>query len=301
MNISYDNDFINAIDIKDLCKSYKDFSLDKISLTVPKGTAMGFIGQNGSGKTTTIKSILNLIHYDTGTIQVLGCDSQRDSVKVKQDIGIVFDELGVPDSLNCKMVDKIMKNIYKNWNTSDFFKYTELFSLPKDKAFKNYSRGMQMKLQIAIALSHSARLLILDEATAGLDPVARNEILDILLEYMEDENNSILMSSHITSDLERVADYITFIDKGKILLSDEKYNIIENHMIVKGSSNEIDALPSQYIIGSRKNSYGAEALTHQPKLLQRDFPHLVYDKISLDDILYFYIKQQNSVKKENIA
>ena len=283
--------YTEAISIENLCKSYKDFQLDNVSLHVPMGTVMGFVGQNGSGKTTTIKSILNLIKTDSGTIQVLGHDAFTDSVLAKQEIGIVFDELGVPDTLNCNMIDKIMKNIYKNWDSDEFFRYTDVFKLPRDKVLKKFSRGMQMKSQMAIALSHHANLLILDEATAGLDPVARNELLDMLLDYMEDENHSILMSSHITSDLERVADYITFIDNGKIILTDEKYHLSETHMIVKGSTKEIETLPKELIVSVRKNSYGCEALTNHPDSLKELTPNLVYDKASFDDILCFYIKK----------
>lgn len=282
----------NTLVIKDLYKSYKDFSLNGVSFSIPKGTVMGFVGQNGAGKTTTIKSILNLISIDSGNISIFDLNASCDSVKIKEDIGVVFDELGLPDSLNCKMVNSIMKNIYKNWNEEEYFNYLQQFKLPTNKPFKKFSRGMQMKIQTAIALSHDAKLLILDEATSGLDPLARNELLDILLEYMENEEHSILMSSHITSDLERVADYITFIDEGTILLCDEKYNIIENHVIVKGSSKEIDALPKELIISTRKNSYGAEALTNHASILQNSHPNLVYDKVSLDDILYFYVKQR---------
>ena len=282
----------NTLIINDLSKSYKDFSLKGISFIIPKGTVMGFVGQNGAGKTTTIKSILNLINIDSGNISVFGLDAASDSVKIKEDIGVVFDELGLPDSLNCKMVNSIMKNIYKKWNEEAFFKYLEQFKLPLNKPFKKFSRGMQMKIQTAIALSHNAKLLILDEATAGLDPLARNELLDILLEYMEDEEHSILMSSHITSDLERVADYITFIDEGVMLLSEEKYDIIERHSIVKGSADEISSLPQDLIVSTRKSSYGCEALTDNADSLKKSFPHLVYDKVSLDDILYFYVKQR---------
>lgn len=289
--MNMENIYENAITIKHLNKSYKDFALKDVSLILPKGTVMGFVGQNGSGKTTTIKSILNLIPADSGEISVFNLNTNEHSVRIKEDIGIVFDELALPDVLNCKMVNNIMKNIYKNWDESVFFQYVEAFSLPADKIFKKFSRGMQMKVQMAVALSHNAKLLILDEATAGLDPIARNELLDILLEYMEDEEHSILMSSHITSDLERVADYVTFIDNGTILLSDEKYSITDNHMIVKGTAEQINALPAEHIVSVRKNSYGAEALTHHYAILKELYPNLLYDKASLDDILCFYVKK----------
>lgn len=295
MYMNDNNNTQHAITIKNLCKAYKDFSLNNVSLTLLKGTVMGFVGQNGSGKTTTIKAILNLIQADSGSVSVFGLDTKEQSVQIKENIGIVFDELALPDVLNCNMVNHIMKNIYKNWDEKLFFQYTDTFSLPAHKIFKKFSRGMQMKVQMAVALSHNPKLLILDEATAGLDPIARNELLDILLAYMEDEEHSILMSSHITSDLERIADYVTFIDNGTILLSDEKYNITENHAIVKGTEEEIDVLPDKYIISRRKNSYGAEALTNSLSALRKLYPNLVYDKVSLDDILCFYVKKSKQI------
>lgn len=291
-NQFYKNNFENAIEINHLTKNYKDFSLNDLSFTLTKGTVMGFVGQNGSGKTTTIKSILNLINTDNGNISVLGIDNKENDFSVKEHIGVVFDELSLPNALTCKQINTIMKKIYKNWNEESYFKYLESFELPLNKTLKKFSRGMQMKIQMAVALSHNAKLLILDEATAGLDPIARNELLDILLEYMEDEEHSILMSSHITSDLERVADYVTFIDKGTLLLSDEKYSILESHLIVKGSVEEIGNLPKEYIVSSRKNSYGAEALTNNPSAIKKLFPDLIYDKASLDDILCFYVSKK---------
>lgn len=291
-NKSYENNFKNAIEINHLSKNYKDFSLNDLSFNLIKGTVMGFVGQNGSGKTTTIKSILNIINTDNGNISVLGIDNKENDYSIKEHIGVVFDELSLPNALTCKQVNNIMKNIYKTWDEYKFFKYLEYFELPLNKTLKKFSRGMQMKLQMAVALSHDAKLLILDEATAGLDPIARNELLDILLEYMEDEEHSILMSSHITSDLERVADYVTFIDKGTLLLSEEKYSILENHLIVKGSSEEIENLPKEYIVSSRKNSYGAEALTNNPSAIKELYPNLTYDKVSLDDILCFYVSRK---------
>jgi ABC-2 type transport system ATP-binding protein len=219
---------------------------------------------------------------------VFGLNAHNNAKLIKEHIGVVFDELGIPDTLNCKMLNNVMKNIYKNWNEDVFYNYIKLFSLPKDKIFKNFSRGMQMKVQTAVALSHNASLLVLDEATSGLDPIARNELLDILLEFMEDENHSILMSSHITSDLERIADYITFIDNGSLLLSDEKYIIQEGHALAKGSKDDIQNIPNDYVISIRNNSYGSEALITQPEVVKKLYPNYVYDKISLDDILCFY-------------
>lgn len=282
-----------SIEINNLSKEYKDFKLSNINLSIPNGSIMGFVGQNGAGKTTTIKSLLNLVKIDSGTVKINGLNVNDNEKEVKDSIGVVFDELGMPASLNCKNVNTIMKNIYTRWDETTFFKYTELFKLPVNKSFSKFSRGMQMKLQTAIALSHCASVLILDEATSGLDPIARNELLDILLEYMEDENHSTLMSSHITSDLERIADYITFIDNGKILLSDEKYNIYNNHALIKGGLDEINSLPTKNIISIRKNSYGCEALITNPDEIKNAINNFVCEKPSLDDILYFYVKRES--------
>ncbi len=281
----------NAIYMENVSKKYNNFSLDNINLTLPTGTVMGFIGKNGAGKTTTIKSLLNIISPDYGKIEILGHDVK--DIKMHEDIGVVFDELSIPDTLNCKMIDSIMKNIFKNWDSSTFNKYLDSFALPSKLILKKFSRGMQMKVQLAVALSHNASLLLLDEATAGLDPIARNEFLDILMDFMEDETHSILMSSHITSDLERIADYITFIDNGKIILSDEKYTISESHVLVKGSIEELNELPSSLIISSRKNSYGCEALIKCVPELAHTYTDLVFDTASLDDILYFYVKKEH--------
>ncbi len=283
--------FKYAIDIKDYNKKYKAFDIKDLNLKLQKGTVMGVIGQNGAGKTTLIKSMLNLISFDSGEIKLFGLDNIENEKLIKNEIGVVFDELGIPENLNYKMVNSIMKNIYSNWDSEAFYGFAKTFKLPTNKSFKTFSRGMRMKLQIAVALSHHASLLILDEATSGLDPISRNELLDILLDYMEDENHSILLSSHITSDLERLADYITFINNGEILLSGEKYDVAENHRIVKGTKEEIDKLPKEYVVSVRKSSYGAEALVTEPEKVLATNKNLVLDKASFDDILYFYVKR----------
>lgn len=287
-----------TINITGLTKVYPAFTMDNLNFKLQKGTVMGLIGQNGAGKTTLIKSLLNLIRWDAGNIEIFGLDNKSNEKAIKNDIGVVFDELGIPESLNCKMVNSIMKNIYSNWNSESFFEYTTMFKLPVDKAFKKFSRGMRMKLQIAVALSHDAKLLILDEATSGLDPVSRNELLDILLEYMEDENHSILMSSHITSDLERVADYITFIDGGTILLQGDKYDIANGYSLAKGTQEVVDSIPKEYVVSIRKNSYGAEALVNKPGEVEKLGLDIVLDKVSLDNILCFYVKKNSDAGKE---
>lgn len=213
----------NILEIKNLSKKYDSFELKNINIELPKGTIMGFIGENGAGKTTTIKSILNIINKDSGQIKIFGLDNKE--TKIKEDIGVVLDDSFLSEYLNPLDINKIMKNIYKNWDEKLYFKYLEDFKLSKEKISKEYSNGMKMKLKIAVALSHHPKLLILDEPTSGLDPIARNEILDIFQEFIQDENKGIFVSSHITSDLEHIADYITFINNGEIIFSKTNTNL----------------------------------------------------------------------------
>ena len=208
----------NILEVKNLNKRYKEFELKNINLSLPHGMIMGLIGENGAGKTTTIKSILNLIRIDSGEIKIFGLDLGKDEKEIKENVGVVLDDSFLSEYLTGKDINKIMKKIYKNWDEELFFKYLKEFNLPIDKISKEFSSGMKMKLKIAVALSHKPKLLILDEPTSGLDPVARNEILDIFQDFIENGENSILVSSHITSDLEHVADYITFINNGEIVM-----------------------------------------------------------------------------------
>ena len=208
-----------AIEVRNLTKEYENFKLENASFNVGKGTIMGFIGENGAGNSTTIKAILNLIKKDNGLITVLGKEINRNEKGIKNELGIVLNDGNFNEKLNVKAINKIMKNIYKRWDDDVFYKYIEKFNIDTSKKIEEFSKGMKMKLSIAIALSHKAKILILDEATSGLDPVARDEVLDILMEFIQNEENSILMSSHITSDLEKIADYITFIHNGKIIFN----------------------------------------------------------------------------------
>ena len=203
-----------SLKVENLCKAYKntDFKLDNVTFSIPKGSIMGFVGKNGAGKSTTINSILNIIKKDSGVVKFFGCDMTNDTTSIREDIGVVFDAANFHEELTAKKLEKVLRDIYINWDKELFFSYLEKFKIPSNKKIKTFSRGMTMKLSISIALSHKARLLILDEATAGLDPVVREEILDLFLDFVEDENNSILISSHISSDLEKIADYITVID-----------------------------------------------------------------------------------------
>ena len=226
-------EYDNAIEIKGITKKYDGFTLDNVSFEVPQGSIMGFIGQNGAGKTTTIRSMLNIIPIDEGEISLLGMDHIKQEQEIKEQIAVVFDELPFQDLFNAKDIAKIMEGIYPKWDNAVYQQYLERFQLPKNKKVGQFSKGMKMKLQIACALSHDAKLLIMDEATTGLDPIVRDEILHIFLEYLQDEGRSILMSSHITSELDKIADSVTFIDRGKILISGYKDEILETHGVVK--------------------------------------------------------------------
>lgn len=280
----------NCIEIKGLTKKYEDFKLDNVDFTVKRGSVMGFVGENGAGKTTTIKAILNLIKKDSGSINIFGLDNIESEKEIKEQIGVVFDDINFHETLNIKEINMIMKNIYSAWDEKKFFKMTEEFDLPNKKSIKNFSRGMKMKLSIAVALSHNAKLLILDEATSGLDPIVRNEILDIFLEFMEDEEHTILVSSHILNDLERIADYITFIHKGKIVFSKEKYELIETHGMLKCGINDKQKIDKKYIVGERKSSFGYEILVKNREKCREIYNDMVIDKPTMEDIVLFYVR-----------
>ena len=284
-------DYKNAIEIQNLTKKYDGFTLDNISFNVPKGSIMGFIGQNGAGKTTTIKSLLNLIRKDSGTIKMLGLDNAENEAKIKEQIAAVFDELPFHDSLNAKHLSVILSDIYEKWDKNTYYEYLDRFSLPRKKKIGEFSKGMKMKLQIAAALSHNAKLLIMDEATTGLDPVVRNEILDIFLEYLQDESNSILLSSHITTDLEKIADNVTFIDKGKILLSGEKDKIVEDHAVLKCRKSDLKDIDPADIISSRVTDFGADVMISDRKNLLKKYSGLTVDDTTLEEIMLFYVKK----------
>ena len=288
-------DYENAIEIKDLTKKYDGFTLDSIRFAVPKGCIMGFIGQNGAGKTTTIRAMLNIIQTDGGTIHMLGLDHRKNEYAIKEQIAAVFDELPFHESFTANQVNTMFKGLYGNWNEELFFAYLDRFSLPRKKKLKKFSKGMKMKLQIATALSHGAKLLIMDEATTGLDPVVRNEILDIFREYIQDENNSILMSSHITSDLEKIADCVTFIDKGKILLTGFKDEILERHAVMKCTKADFETIPADGYISARINDFGAELMVADISAAKRQYPDFTFDRTTLEEIMLFYVNQGKKV------
>lgn len=278
----------NCIEIKGVTRVYPKFTLNDINLTVPCGSVMGFIGENGAGKSTTIKAILGLLKKGEGSITVLGEDAADLSPQTKEQIGVVFDGLAFPANLNAKQLDKVMTGIYKNWDSGVFFGYLNRFELPLDKKFKTFSRGMEMRLSIAAALSHHPRLLVLDEPTSGLDPVMRSEILDIFMEFMQDESHSIFISTHITSDLEHIADYICFIHKGSIVFTEERNEMLERHRILKCTDEELARIDKADIIGMRKGRFTNEVLTTAAE----KYPDIAADAPSIEEIMVYYVKEQ---------
>ena len=244
----------NILEIKDLCKKYDKFELKNVNINLPKGMIMGLIGENGAGKTTTIKAILNTLSDYIGEIKVFGLDNKREEKKVKEDIGVVLDDSFLSEYLSPKDINKIMRNFYINWDENLFFKYMEDFKLPIEKMSKEYSSGMKMKLKIATALSHHPKFLILDEPTSGLDPVARNDILDIFQEFIQDEEHGILVSSHITSDLEHIADYITFISEGNIIFTKTRDELLESYGIAKCTKEEFEKIDKNDYIKYKQNN-----------------------------------------------
>ena len=279
-----------AIEVRNLTKEYENFKLENVSFNVGKGTIMGFIGENGAGKSTTIKAILNLIKKDNGLITVLGKEINRNEKGIKNELGIVLNYGNFNEKLNVKAINKIMKNIYKRGDDDVFYKYIEKFNIDTSKKIEEFSKGMKMKLSIAIALSHKAKILILDEATSGLDPVARDEVLDILMEFIQNEENSILMSSHITSDLEKIADYITFIHNGKIIFSENKDKLIYDMGVVKCTEKQFKTIEVQDRMFYKKGIFNYEVLIDNRDEFSKKYPSLVINNSNLEEIMLFYIK-----------
>ena len=280
----------NVLEINNITKDYKKFKIDNISFNLPKGYIMGFIGANGAGKTTTIKLILNMIKRDSGEIKVFGLDNIREEERIKEQIGVVFDECYYLEDWTLNDVEKAVSMFYKNWNSSIYEKYLKEFNLARDKKVKDLSRGMKMKLMIAVAFSHEAKLLILDEPTSGLDPVARDEFLDILRDYIEDEEKSVIFSSHITSDIEKISDYITYINNGKIIFTGEKDEFLEKYCIIKGGKEDITESQKKEIIGLRMHSTGFEGLIELKKAVGFS-SKVIIEKASLDEIMIYMNKE----------
>lgn len=283
---------MNALEVKNLSKQYNGFLLENVNLTLPSGCIMGLVGENGAGKSTTIKLIMNAAARDSGSITVLGQDNQSEGFsELKEDIGIVLDEAYFPEVLNAKHVNSIMKKTYKRWDETSYFNYLQQFSLPLDKMFKDFSRGMKMKLAIAVALSHHPKLLILDEATSGLDPIVRDEILEIFNDFTRDAEHSILISSHIVSDLEKLCDYIAFLHEGKLLLCEEKDRLLEEYGIIRMSKIDFEAIPREAIKGIRTSNYGVEALVKRHQVSSA-FP---IEHTTIEEIILFLVRGDKRV------
>lgn len=282
-----DNTVTNSIEIKNLSRRFSQFTLDRVSFSVPKGAVVGFIGENGAGKSTTIKAVLGLLKKDGGEIAVLGEDPYKMKPQTKEKIGVVFDSMPFPPSLTAAQLDKVLKGIYKSWDSKIFYCYLNRFGLPTANKLSSYSKGMEMRLSIAAALSHNPELLVLDEPTGGLDPVMRSEILDILLEFMQDENHSVLMSTHITSDLEHIADYICFIHNGRIVFFEERNEMLEKYRILKCTDEQLASVDKTDIVGLRKGRFTNEILTAAAD----KYPDITADAASIDDIMVYYVKE----------
>lgn len=280
----------NILEINKLCKKYDDFSLKDVSFSLPKGFIMGFVGENGSGKTTTIRSILNMAKIDSGKISVFGLDSVTDTIAIKERLGVVFDSLYLAEHLNAKQIEQQLKPFYKDWDSKEFFRHISKFGLPDNRKVGDFSKGMKMKLMVAIALSHKAELIILDEPTSGLDPVARDELLDILAEYIENENRGVLFSTHITADVERIADYVTILHGGKVWYTGTKDELTEKYAIIKGAEKDIPVGLKEKFIGFHAYRNGFDALVETENIA--DIPDaLEYEKASIDEILVYIAKE----------
>ncbi len=292
----------SAISVKNLTKEYDGFLLDHVSFEIPAGTIVGFIGENGAGKSTTMKAMLGLMPIEDGEVTILGHDvknGEQDGL-YKEHIGVVFDECNLPADLYVKYVKKIMKNIYKTWDENKFEQYRKRFSLPENKKIKELSKGMKMKLSIAVALSHDSKVLILDEATSGLDPVVRNEILDIFREFIEKEDHTVFLSSHITSDIEKVADYVMLIHKGKLLLTENKDDLLYRYCVVKCTKEQAKMIPDELVVGKEENHYGVSVLVSDKEKLKSSYfikeaedienSKVIIERASIEDMLLYLVR-----------
>ena len=284
----------NALAVSGLTKKYKEFSLSDISFEVPQGTIVGLIGENGAGKSTTLNAILGVVHRDAGEISVMGNPIEQLKPDMKENIGVVFDGTNFSEELTPKKLHKVLKGIYASWDEDFFFSLLKKLSLPLHKKIKSFSKGMKAKLSIAVAFAHHPKLLILDEATSGLDPIVRDDILDMFLDFVQDEENSILVSSHITTDLEKVADYIVFIHEGRLIFSKPKDELLESYGIVKCGAAQFDALDKQDIIAYRKQDYEWQVLVADRQSAEKKYPKAMVIPATIDEIMLLYVKGEVS-------
>lgn len=282
----------NILELQQICKSFpkSNFILDKLSFSLPYGAILGFVGENGAGKTTTIGCILNTVRKDSGMVKLFGKEMRDIDTDIREKIGVVYDGDNFPGFWTAKQLSQVMEGIYTQWDNALFQKYLEDFHLPVKQKIKNYSRGMTMKLAIAVALSHHPQLLILDEATSGLDPIMRDEMLDVFLEFVQEESHSILLSSHITSDLEKVADYITFIHNGKLIMTASKNDLVYNYAVIRCKESQFLALDPGDIIAYRKRDFQIDVLVNNGKEAQRKYKGSVVDHVSVDEIMLLLVK-----------
>lgn len=278
---------MNALEIKGLTKKFPGFTLENLNLILPAGCILGLIGENGAGKSTTIKLILDILHKDSGSITILGRDSEDHLEITKEDIGVVMDELGLPACLNVREVGKVMAGIFRNWDDNAYRGYLRDLDIPEDKAFKDFSRGMKMKLGFAIALSHHAKLLLLDEATSGLDPVVRDHVVGLLEDFTRDESHAVLISSHIVSDLEKLCDYIAFLHKGKLMLMEEKDVLLEQYGIVHCDGARLETLDEDAILHRKDGPYGSEALVRRDAVPG----DLQVSPVSIEELFVYMVKE----------
>ena len=279
---------MNAIALNHICKSFGTFAIDDLTLEVPEGTICGLVGENGAGKSTTIRLLMNALRPDSGTATVLGVDTASpEFLAVKEDIGVVMDEAYFPEVLSAAQVGRVMARTYRRWDDVQYRQFLDRFELPEKKAFKDYSRGMRMKLAIAVALSHRPRLLVLDEATAGLDPIVRDEVLDLFSDFTRQEDHSILISSHILSDLEKLCDYIAFLHQGKLLFCEEKDALLDRYAIFAGTADQAESLEADAVVGREDRGYGGVRC-----LVRRDGvpATLTLERPTVEDVILFLVK-----------
>lgn len=282
----------NILELQNLSKSYpkSEFTLDRISFSLPYGSILGFVGENGAGKTTTIGCILNTIRKDSGTVKLFGKEMEDEDTDIREKIGVVYDGDNFPGFWTAGQLSKVMAGLFMNWDQALFQKYMEDFQLPLKQKIKHYSKGMTMKLAIAAALSHHPQLLILDEATSGLDPVMRDDMLDVFLEFVQEENHSILLSSHITSDLEKVADYITFIHRGRIILTAPKDDLVYRYAVMRCRERQFQAVDREDVLAYRKRDTQIDVLVADGREAQRKYKDVVVDHTSVDEIMLLLAK-----------